>query len=328
MKILITGATGFLGGWIVADLLKASADLIVLRNRHSQTSYKDNSQYALKGFDKHCKEVFLDILEYSDVEKLIKQSRPDAVVHLAAVGDVTVAAQDPKYTYEVSSNGTLNLLEAIRLHNPETVFLSHTTDKVYSGNAVPFSEEMLLNPSHIYEAAKVSQEHLAKIYARSYGLRITTIRCGNYFGGYDFNFNRIVPYAIKCAITNSSVNLRSNGSFTRDFLYIKDAVLVNQMVLNEMLSGRLSSKSGEAFNFSLELELSVLEIVEKILELCDSDVDVVTVGDGSAEIPNMRLDCTKSKTELNWAPEYTIERGLAETINFYRSYLEDALTKS
>lgn len=321
MKTLLTGATGFLGGWLVSDLLDHSFEITVIRNPKSKASYRTDSQYFLKNFTEKCREEFIDLFDYSAVEKIIKEVKPDAVIHMAAVGDVTVAKNNPKYTYEVSSNGTLNILEAIRVHSPDTLFLSHTTDKVYSGNAVPFNEEMLFDPNHIYEAAKVSQEYLTKIYSESYGIRAATMRCGNYFGGYDFNFNRIVPYVIKCAIENETVQLRSDGSFTRDFLYIKDAVSINRMLL-ELMSGTSSPfKFGDAFNFSLEIELSVMDIVHKILELCDSKIEVQVIGDGASEIPNMRLDCTKSKTELGWLPKYSLEDGLYETIESYRSYL-------
>ena len=266
----------------------------------TQTSYSENSQYKIKKLDQRCQEIYLDILDYNAIADVVKNEQPNAIFHLAAIGDVTEAFHRPKLTYEVSSNGTLNLLEALKQTSPHTLFVSHTTDKVYSGNSVPFNEQMWFNPSHIYEAGKVSQEYLTRIYAKSYGLKAITIRCGNYFGGYDFNFNRVVPYAIKCALTQKPILLRSNGLFTRDFLYIKDAVLVNQLVLNSWLNGGLDDYFGEAFNFSLELQLSVKEMVIRIKELCGTDVDVNVLDSAENEIPDMRLDCTSAKSSFNW----------------------------
>ena len=97
---------------------------------------------------------------------------------MAAIGDINLT-ENPKNTYEVSSNSTLNLLESIRIHSPNTIFLS-PTDKIYGNNFVPFKENMKFNPT-IYEAAKISQEYLTKIYSETYGVRSAIIRCGNYF---------------------------------------------------------------------------------------------------------------------------------------------------
>lgn len=323
MKIILTGATGFLGGWLIPELLNKSFEVVVLRSPKGKISYQSNSQYFIKKFSKYCREEVLNLLDYSAVEKIIKEIKPDVVIHMAAVGDITVAKDNPKYTYETSSNSTLNLLEAIRLHCPNSLFLSHTTDKVYGNNITPFDEQMKFDPSHIYSAAKVSQEHLTKIYAESYGVRAATIRCGNYFGGYDFNFSRIVPYVIKSAIQKNKIQLRSDGTFTRDFLYIKDAVMINFLLMDKMTSSDNPFKYGSAYNFSLEIELSVIEIVNKLLKLCGSKTEVEIVSNATQETPNMLLDCKKAKKELGWLPKYTLEQGLNETIEFYSSYFSE-----
>ena len=113
MKIILTGATGFLGGWLISELLNKSFEVVVLRSPKGKISYQSNSQYFIKKFSKYCREEVLNLLDYSAVEKIIKEIKPDVVIHMAAVGDITVARDNPKYTYETSSNSTLNLLEAI-----------------------------------------------------------------------------------------------------------------------------------------------------------------------------------------------------------------------
>ena len=191
MKIIITGATGFLGGWLVKHFLEKNIDIIVINN--SSRNIKNRvSQYIIKKYSDECNEKFINLMDSDSINNLVKAEKPDAIFHLAAIGDVTVAFDDPKNTFQISSNATLNLLEAIRNESPNTLFVSHTTDKVYSGNPVPFHEGMNLNPEHIYEVAKISQEFLTKIYAKSYNIKTVTLRCGNYFGGFDFNFNRII----------------------------------------------------------------------------------------------------------------------------------------
>jgi CDP-glucose 4,6-dehydratase len=240
---------------------------------------------------------------------------------MAAVGDVTVANRLPKTTFETSATSTVNFLEALRLHSPDTLFLSHTTDKVYGGNPTPFCEDMRFNPVHIYEVAKVSQELLTRSYAQHYGTKAVTVRCGNYFGGYDYNFNRIVPYTIRQALRGENVVLRSNGKFTRDFLYIKDAVLLTEMFIDGHFSQSSELSYGEAYNFSLEIELSVIELVRRILAIMDSNVEVEIDGQAQHEIANMRLSCVKAREELGWAPKYTLDAGLAETVDSYASTL-------
>lgn len=323
MKIVLTGASGFLGGWLINDFLDKSYDITVLRSTKNKLYYQTDSQYFIKEYYKYCREEKLDLLDYSSVEKLIKEIKPDVVVHMAAIGDINLTRENPKNTYEVSSNSTLNLLESIRIHSPNTIFLSHTTDKIYSNNLVPFKENMKFNPTHIYEAGKVSQEYLTKIYSKTYGIRSAIIRCGNYFGGYDFNFNRIIPYTIKSVIEGSKIQLRSDGNFTRDFLYIKDAVLINNLLIQSISDNNKKFENGSAYNFSLEVQISIVDLIRTILKLSKSDIEIEIVSNTIHETRDMLLDCGKAKKELNWEPEYSLEKGLLETIEYYKSYFSN-----
>ncbi len=320
-KVIVTGATGFLGGWLISKLLEKDFDIVAVINPHSSANRRESSGYAILDLERRCTEERIDIIDYGAVEDLVLRHKPDVVVHMAAVGDVTVANSLPRTTFETSARSTINFLEALRLHSPDTLFLSHTTDKVYSGNPTPFREDMPFDPLHIYEVAKVSQELLTRSYAKHYGSKTITIRCGNYFGGFDYNFNRIVPYTIRQALRGEDVVLRSNGIFTRDFLYIKDAVLINEMFIDRHLGASNGLNYGEAYNFSLEIELSVIELVRRILAIMDSDVAVEIDGRAQHEIANMRLSCDKAREDLGWAPKYTLDDGLAETIDAYAAEL-------
>jgi len=332
MKVIITGATGLLGGWLVSDLIEESYDVTVIRYvpKINYQASKENprlkSQYHINNFSQKTKEVFLDLCDFSSVEKMIKEEKADAVIHMAAVSRVSVAKNNPKDTYELASNGTLNILEAIRLHSPKTIFICHTEHKIYSGNHPPFNEEMLFNPEFIFDAAKISKEYLTKIYSKSYGVKGVTIRSGTYFGGYDFNFHKIIPYVIKCIIRNEKIELRSDGNITRDFLYIKDAVLLNRLLLNLTSEPNSSFEFGEAFNFSLENNISVIEVINKISTIFGIETEIDNTGGGhllygSSEIQDIRLDCSKAKVKLNWQPKYSLESGLKETIDFYKSFI-------
>lgn len=320
-KLLVTGATGFLGGWLVSSFLEKGVDVTAAVNPGA-TIRKDNlSQYYLRGLDKRCREVRLNLFDTDAVDDLIGGLKPDLIVHLAAVGDVTLAAQNPVRTFQTSAISTLNLLDAVRRLSPQTLFLSHTTDKVYSGNAIPFTEDMALMPSHIYEVAKVSQEHLTACYARQYGVKTVTVRCGNYFGGYDFNFDRIIPYTIRQLLHDQPVELRSNGRFTRDFLYIEDAVLLNHMLADRFMDPAAEGL-GEAFNFSLEVNLDVLGLIARIGDLMGRTPDIIINDKAKSEIADMQLSCEKARDVLGWKPVYDLDEGLRRTIVAYRSYFE------
>ncbi|PZQ49202.1 MAG: hypothetical protein DI556_11670 [Rhodovulum sulfidophilum] len=323
-RVIVTGATGFLGGWLISHLLEEGFEVVAVLNPRGSANRRETSGYALRGLERRCVEERVDLTDYAAVEGLVIRHRPDVVIHMAAVGDVTVASRLPRTTFETSANSTIHFLEALRLHAPETLFLSHTTDKVYSGNPTPFSEDMLFDPGHIYEVAKVTQELLTRSYAWNYGIKAITIRCGNYFGGYDYNFNRIVPYAIRQAISGENIVLRSNGDFTRDFLYIKDAVLVNQMFIDRHFDPSATLNFGEAYNFSLEIELSVIELVERILKITGAEVEIEIDGGARNEIANMLLSCRKAKDELGWSPRYTLDEGLSETVDYYSASFAEA----
>lgn len=322
-RILMTGATGFLGGWLVGHLLRNEHDVHVVRNPAPSIRKDTNSQYDLLQLGARCTEHRIDLMNAQQVDETIAAIMPDVVIHMAAIGDVGICARNPTLAFNTSALSTLNLLDALRRNRPETLFLSHTTDKVYSGNPTPFTEDMPLRPSHIYEAAKIAQENLTTVYAHQYGLKTVTIRCGNYFGGYDFNFDRIIPYVIRQNLTGQQVELRSNGKFTRDFLYIEDAVLVNELLIQRHLSGEPTAY-GEAFNFSLEVKLSVLELVETVCRLMGHQPDVVINDQAKSEIPDMQLDCSKARRLLGWQPRFSLEEGLKRSIAAYTDYFAAA----
>lgn len=315
-RILMTGATGFLGGWLARHLLDCGHELHVIRNPGATIRKDKRSQYEMEGLGGRALEHVADLMDETAVSRVVAAAKPTVVIHMAAIGDVTLCAQNPVLAFQTSATSTLNLLEALRLQFPQTLFISHTTDKVYSGNPTPFREDMPLAPRHIYEAAKVAQEHLTTVYAAQYGLKTVTVRCGNYFGGWDFNFDRIIPYAIRQNLNGEQIELRSNGKFTRDFLYIEDAVLVNQLLIDLHEADRFNAY-GEAFNFSLEVKLSVLELVETICRLMGMPANVKINDQARAEIPDMQLDCTKARQRLGWQPRFLLEDGLKRSIAFY-----------
>jgi len=319
-KILVTGATSFLGGWVISRLLDAGHEVLACLNpRSTEPTYPKPRYYALH-LGESCREVRLDLTNYRLVEELVAEEVPDAVVHMASFGDLSRCLQHPLETFDACAVIGLRLLEAVRRSGRRIPFLCHSTDKVYGINDVPFRETMALRPSNIYEVAKATQDQAAQYYGKAHGVPVIVIRCGNFFGGHDYNFSRIVPYTIRQNLFGEEVVLRSTGRFTRDFLYVEDAADINTFLLERLFDGA-SGLAGEVFNFSLEVQVNVLEMVEKICALMGRPPRIRVENAAKHEIPDMRLDCSKARGVLGWRPKTSLEAGLEKSIAFYRAQL-------
>lgn len=309
--VLVTGATGFLGGWICRQLLEQGAGVVSLQRRA-----KPKSQFALAGFAQKAVVVEGSLLDAAWLTDLFEAQRFDAVFHLASMVDVNAALRDPPAALKASVDTTAALLEQVRQHQPGAIVVVASSDKAYGHQPVPFRENKPLEPLHPYEIAKATQDLLAQSYGRLFGLNIGITRCGNFFGGYDFAFERIIPYTIAQTLKGEAPVLRSDGQFTRDFLYVEEAARTH-LLLAERLAGDTTLR-GEAFNFSHGVEITVLRLVQGILALMGSKLQPVIASTAKAEIEHMRLDTSKAKTRLGWQPELDFEAALRRTIGWYR----------
>jgi CDP-glucose 4,6-dehydratase len=313
-QVLVTGASGFLGGWLVSRLLREGADVVcIIRRPHPL------SQFEIEHLERRTTIISGPAEDMTLVGGAIKGHSFSAAFHLAALPEVNAAFRDPRATIAASVDTTLVLLEALRRDSPETVAVIVSSDKAYGAQSIPYREDQALNPRHPYEIAKATQDHIAQMYGRLYGLPVAITRCGNYFGGYDFTFERIIPYTIRQILGNKAPLLRSDGQFTRDFLYVEEAARVH-LLLAERLAKEPDLR-GEAFNFSHELSITVVALVHKIAEVMGSNLRPVIGAGAKSEIPHMRLDCAKARRILGWVPEVTFEEGLQRTVNWYANNL-------
>ena len=240
---------------------------------------------------------------------------------LTGLVNVSKSTTNPKESFESSALTTLNILEAIRILNSDAAYINHSSDKVYANNKSPFREDMKLFPDHIYDVGKLTQEVISNSYNFHYGIKTINLRCANYYGPYDFDFNRIIPYLMKSFITNKEIQLRSTLDFRRDFLYIEEAVNVNNILFDHILD-KDSSIYGETYNFSQEQDFSIQEIIHFISELSPNSPDILfNQKDTNKETKKLLLDCTKAKAKFNWENRTTFEDGLKMTYDYYFSYL-------
>ena len=239
------------------------------------------------------------------------------VIEQAIVG---VANRNPISTFEANILGTWNILEACRRHPLIKRVIVASSDKAYGDQpTLPYDENMPLQGKHPYDVSKSCADLLSHTYFNTYGLPVCITRCGNLYGGGDLNFNRIIPQTIQLVLNGEAPEIRSDGTFIRDYFYIEDAVEAYLLLAEKMEELNLA---GEAFNFSNEIQLTVLELVEKILKAMDSDLKPKVLNQGSHEIKHQYLSAEKARKLLNWTPAHTIDEGLEKTIEWYKAFFQ------
>ena len=314
-KVFVTGATGIVGAWLVKDLLAAGATVVALvRDTDPQSEFYRSGSY-LQTFVVNGK-----LEDFTALERAINEHEIDTVFHLAAQPIVSVAQRNPLPTFEANIRGTYNLLEACRVHHDlvrQVVIAS--SDKAYGDRLdLPYVEEMPVQGRQPYEVSKSCADLLAQSYYHTYALPVAIARCGNIFGGGDLNWSRIVPGTIRSCLHGERPVIRSNGQFIRDYIYVKDVVRA-YLRLAEAIENPLVV--GQAFNFSPQRPLKVLEIVEEIQRLMDCESLLVDIRDAAqGEIPSQYLSAEKAGSILGWEPAFSLADGLSETIQWYREF--------
>lgn len=315
-RVFVTGATGIVGSWLVKRLLEKGAYVVALiRDADPQSE-------LLRSGDLTRTSVVNGRLEdYSTLERAINEHEIDTVFHLGAQPIVTTALRNPLPTFEANIRGTYNLLEACRVHHGlVTRVVVASSDKAYGdGPSLPYTEDMPANGRHPYDVSKSCTDLLAMSYAHSYELPVTVARCGNIYGGGDLNWSRIVPGTIRSVWLGQRPVIRSNGQFTRDYIFVQD-VIDAYMSLAEQCT--VDGVRGEAFNFSPQIRLSVLEITRAIQRAMNrTDLEPVVLDQVRAEIRDQHLDSTKAHQRLGWRARHTLDAALSETVAWYDRFL-------
>jgi len=311
-SVLVTGAAGLLGGWVSRKLAGAGARVAGLDIEWSHGAVLDGRDVVerLDG----------DIRDRWTMDRVLQDRAIDSVVHLAAQAVVGPANDDPVPTFEHNILGTWATLDACRRAPGVTVVVVASSDKAYGDHGdEPYEEAMALLGRHPYAASKTCADVLAQTYAASYGLPVGITRCGNMYGGGDTEWSRIVPGTIRSILRGERPVIRSDGSFVRDYFYVEDAA-DGVLALAEAVATR-PALAGEAFNFAADARLSVLEIVDRILRVMDSDLEPDVRNDAVNEIPEQRVSAAKARELLGWRPSHSLDEGLRRTVDWYRAYL-------
>jgi len=312
---LVTGATGLVGGWLVKSLVAAGADVVCLVR-----DWVPDCELVRSGHLDKVKIVRGDIVDQAMLERAMGEYEIDTVIHLAAQTIVGIANRNPVSTFEANIQGTWCLLEACRRSPKVKQIVIASSDKAYGDQDVlPYDEATPLQGQHPYDVSKSCADLISYTYAKSYDLPVTITRCGNFYGGGDLNWNRIVPGTIRSILRGQAPVIRSDGSFVRDYFYVEDGAAA-YMLLAEQMAGN-SGLSGEAFNFSNELQVTVLELTQKILDVMGSDLKPDVRNEASNEIKHQYLSAAKARRMLDWEPLYTLDGALEKTIQWYTDFL-------
>jgi CDP-glucose 4,6-dehydratase len=316
-SVLVTGATGLVGSWLSRRLAEAGAEVVCLIR-----DWIPQSELVQAHTIEQVKVVRGDVCDRDLLERTLGEHEVEIVIHLAAQTIVAIANRNPISTFESNIQGAWNMLEACRRSPGVKAIVMASSDKAYGDQEVlPYSEETPLAGQHPYDVSKSCADLLAGAYAKSYGLPVVITRCGNFYGGGDLNWNRIVPGTIRSLFRRQAPVIRSDGLFIRDYFYVEDGAAAYMMLAEQLIQN--PALRGHAFNFSNELQITVLYLVERISRLMDGAIAPVVLNQATNEIRHQYLTAEKARRVLGWSPLFTLDQGLQATVEWYERFLRD-----
>ena len=314
--VFVTGGTGLVGSWLVQRLLEVGADVTCLVR-----DWVPQSELNRLGLFERVKVVRGDICDRDLLERILGEYEADTVIHLAAQTIVTIANRNPISTFETNIAGTWNLMEACRRSPKVRQIVVASSDKAYGDQDIlPYNENTPLQGRHPYDVSKSAADLIAHTYAVSFDLPVAITRCGNFYGGGDLNWNRVIPGTIRSILRGQSPIIRSDGEYIRDYFYVEDGAAA-YMLLAEQLAEHPELK-GQAFNFSNEIQVSVREIVERISSMMNSKLTIDIRNEVANEIRHQYLTAEKARRILGWRPMFNLDEGLRRTIDWYREFIK------
>ncbi|EKO3418144.1 dTDP-glucose 4,6-dehydratase [Vibrio fluvialis] len=330
MKILVSGGAGFIGSAVVRHIISNTSDIVV---NVDKLTYAGNLE-SLKEIDSNERYLFecVDICDRSEIERVIFEYKPDAIMHLAAESHVDRSIDGSSVFIETNIIGTYNLLEAARKYwvtledNRKNKFRFHhiSTDEVYGDLEISgklFTEDSPYLPSSPYSASKASSDHLVRAWYRTYGLPTLVTNCSNNYGPYHFP-EKLIPLVILNAISGKSIPIYGNGMQIRDWLFVEDHASALYKVVKEGTIGETYNIGGHNEKTNLEVVKTICALLE---ELCpDKPVGVESyeslitfVKDRPGHDVRYAIDATKIKLDLGWVPEETFDTGIRKTVQWY-----------
>jgi len=314
-SVAVTGATGFVGSHLTAMLVDLGASVVTLVR--DELPVDSSGARSFGSILDRVISVSGDVQDQAVLERLLGEYEVKTVIHLAAQSQVGVANRNPVGTFESNIRGTWALLEAVRRSVGVEQIVTASSDKAYGGQtSLPYTEETPLAGVNPYDASKACADLIAQSYHRTFSVPVAITRCGNFFGPGDVNWNRLVPGTIRSLLLGERPVIRSDGTMVRDYLYVVDGAWAYLQLVEAMARGL--AVTGEAFNLSLEQPLAVLELVERIQKAVGTALEPDIRAEASHEIDRQFLSSAKARDVLGWSPRFTLDDGLAATVDWYR----------
>ncbi len=311
-RVLITGFEGFLGSHLTRKMFLSGAEVtgLDIKTFRKETILREKDYRKMTAYKG-------SVADYTLVSRILRKHSINVIFHLAAEAIVKRSHDNPRRAFETNVAGTWEVLEAARRQGEMEAVIIASSDKAYgSHKKLPYTERAPLQGRNPYDASKSCADLIAHSYAYAYGLPLAITRCGNIYGPGDFNFSRIVPDAIRCAILERVLDIRSDGEFTRDYVYVDD-IVNGYILLAENLKER--NLSGEAFNFSDESPLKVIDLLDRIREIMKGKPDYRILNKVKYEIRHQYLDSRKAREILGWQSHTNLHKGLNKVIKWYYS---------
>ena len=315
-NVFVTGASGIVGYWLTDYLHSIGAEVtIYMRDFVPKSSLIKSNIFSSVNV------VTGQLEDYLNIKRALNEYETEIVFHLGAQTIVETANRSPLGTFNSNIVGTWNVIEACRNSKLVNGIVVASSDKAYgSSKKLPYTEDMPLAGEYPYDVSKSCSDLIAQSYAHTYSMPIAIARCGNTYGGNDLNFNRIVPGTIKSLLHNQQPVIRSDGTFKRDYIYVKD-VVSSYIALAENLHRK--EIQGQSFNFGNDKPVKVIEIVKLIQSLMKKEsIKPSILNKAKGEIKEQYLNSKKARRLLNWSPRYTLGNGLKETIEWYRNFFK------
>lgn len=308
--MLVTGHEGFLGSNLVRALAGKCSNIVGV------DKVINRPISVLNSVRKQFVSIKADISDFNKIRNIITAKKPHVIFHLAAEAIVGRAKDNPINVFRSNIAGTWNLLESCRNKDFVEGVIVASSDKAYGiSNKLPYTEDMPLAGRHPYDASKSCGDIIAQAYWKAYGVPAAVLRCGNIYGPGDFNFSRIIPDAVMCAIRSRTLVIRSDGKYTRDYVFVED-IVNGYIILAEKL--KLKKLFGEPFNLSGEMPISVLEVVKAVEKAYGRRIPKPVIQNKAKdEIPHQYLSSRKARNVLGWNCGVLFEDGLKKTIGWY-----------
>jgi len=300
MNILVTGGAGFIASHVCDSLMAEGHSVFVLDNL--STGSLENLPKGVVVFERSLTEDLIPVFE---------KAKPSVVFHLAAQIDVRKSLEQPKWDAEQNIIGSLNLFETMKQYGVKRIIFSSTGGALYGDTSrMPTPETAPTNPESPYGIAKVAIENYLRVYAALHGFSVTVLRYGNVYGPRQAMKGEagVVAVFTKKLLKQEQCTINGDGKQTRDYVYVKDVVEANMTALREKLEG--------TFNIGTGTETSVNEIYSKIAKLLDYPWKAVHGPAIKGELARSCLQCEKIRPR--WQPKYSLDKGLAETVDWFK----------